>query len=181
MRWSTTPKKRLIINKTVGSGRVRSGPSLRRALAALALTVGLNGCATLAELVETPRVSIAELSVVETGLTRQRFRLALDVENTNPFPLPIARLDYVLNLAGQRFAAGSSERALTIGSSSTEQIALDIDTDLMNSALSLGRLFLGGVPEQLDYELSGGFAVDVPGVDDLLRFTSAGNIDLTRR
>ena len=133
----------MAINSLPARQRVWIGPLPRAGFIATLCLLLAGGCATLAQFVEVPRVSVAELAVVDAGLTRQRFRIALDVENTNPFPLPIARFDYALDLAGQRFAAGSSANAVTLGSLSTERIALEFDTDLMTSAVQLAQLFIG--------------------------------------
>lgn len=161
------------------SRRARSGPSSIAGIGVVVVLIALAGCASLAEMVATPRVSVAELSLVEAGFDQQRFRLQLDVENTNPFPLPLARIDYALDLAGLRFATGASDQTVTIGASASERISLELQTDLMTSAIQLGRLFIGGMPESIDYRITGGLAVDFPGAS-LLRFDESGDVALTR-
>ncbi|MEO1036329.1 MAG: LEA type 2 family protein [Pseudomonadota bacterium] len=140
----------------------------------------VSGCATLQEVVDAPRIEITELSVVDADLSRQTFRLGLSLANDNPFPLPIARIDYALDLEGQRFVQGSSAQALTIGAGAVERVDLAFETDLVATAAKLVPLFIAGRSETLDYRLSGGVAVDIPLASDLLRFDQSGKVDLLR-
>ncbi|MEM8983856.1 MAG: LEA type 2 family protein [Pseudomonadota bacterium] len=148
--------------------------------ALLLASAWLGGCATLAEYVETPRIALAEIAIVDVSLASQQFTLGLDITNTNPFPLPLASLDYAVELAGQRFATGSSTQSLLVGANATERVALTIDTDLATSALTLARLFIGGTPESLAYRLTGNVGLDLPQADKLLAYESAGEVALTR-
>ncbi|MEM1263651.1 MAG: LEA type 2 family protein [Pseudomonadota bacterium] len=161
------------------AARAMEGPPWRHVGLSLALA-WVSGCATLAEYVETPRIALAQIGIVDVSLASQRFTLGLDITNTNPFPLPLASLDYAVELAGQRFASGSSTQSLLVGANATERVALTVDTDLATSALMLAQLFIGGTPESLAYRLTGNVGLDLPQADKLLAYESAGEVALTR-
>ncbi len=170
------PKKPLP-SKFLGRQRMRTRP-----LARLGFLVGvclLAGCATLAELVETPGVTIAELAIVEAGLTSQSFRVGLDIDNPNAFAIPLARIDYALDIGGQKFATGSSTENVTLAANGSQRVVLEFQTNLMSSAQQLAQLLLSGSREELDYRVYGGLGVDLP-FTDRLGFESVGRIALTR-
>lgn len=74
----------------------------------------LAGCATLAGITEKPRVSLKGLEPLEIGLFEQRFLLQLRVENPNTVAIPIQGLSFEVELNGQPFATGLSDKAITL-------------------------------------------------------------------
>lgn len=72
------------------------------------------GCSSLGEYKERPRVSIAGVQVTEANLFEQRYRLQLRVQNPNPVDLPIGGLDYQVEVNGNTFATGVSDRAIVV-------------------------------------------------------------------
>ena len=59
-------------------------------------------------------MSIAGVQVTEANLFEQRYRLQLRVQNPNPVDLPIQGLDYQVEVNGNTFATGVSDRAVVI-------------------------------------------------------------------
>lgn len=78
------------------------------------LALLLAGCATLAGVTEKPRVSLKSLAPLEIGLLEQRFLLQLRVENPNRVEIPIEGLSFTVELNGQPFAEGLSDKAVTL-------------------------------------------------------------------
>lgn len=76
--------------------------------------LALLGCSSLGEYKERPRVSIAGVQVTEANLFEQRYRLQLRVQNPNPVNLPIRGLDYQVEVNGNTFATGVSDRAVVV-------------------------------------------------------------------
>lgn len=76
--------------------------------------LALGGCSSLGEYKERPRVSIAGVQLTEANLFEQRYRLQLRVQNPNPVDLPIRGLDYQVEVNGNTFATGVSDRAVVV-------------------------------------------------------------------
>jgi len=101
--------------------------------AALALLLGalsLGGCASVSPNLEPPRLSLAGLELVDATLFEQRFLLKLRVQNPNEFSLPIKGLDYELELNGQAFARGLSNKAVTVPRLGSEVIEVEAISNL---------------------------------------------------
>ncbi len=122
-----------------------------------ALAVGLvllSGCAGWPARPEQPRVSLAGLEILELGVLEQRYRLALRVENPNPFPLPIAGLDYRVLLNERTFATGVSRRSVVIPGFGTRVIEVEVTSNLLRIAAHLQDLARAEEP-LLRYRLAG--------------------------
>ena len=87
----------------------------RLLLLCLALLVGgLAGCAGLGALKEKPEVSLAGVELQEFALFEQRFGIKLRIRNPNDVDLPISALVFDVELNGQPFARGMSNKAVTV-------------------------------------------------------------------
>lgn len=104
-----------------------------RRLMFLGLAMLLAGCATLAGISEKPRVSLKGVEPLEIGLFEQRFLLMLRVENPNTVPIPIQGLSFDIELNGQHFASGLSDKAVTLS-------AMGEGVVEVKATSSLGRL-----------------------------------------
>ena len=140
------------------------------------LTV-LAGCAGLERLrPEPPRVTLADLRVLDLSLFEQRFEVALRMRNPNRFALPIQGLRYQLELNGETFANGASAESVTLPAYGEEVLRLEVVSDL-GSTLRQIRRWQQEPPEGLSYRLTG--SVDVSSMAPSLPFDVAGNITLT--
>ncbi len=143
---------------------------------AMALTV--IGCATLADSIQSPDVSLAGIKLIEAGLTRQRYDVTLKVQNPNAIPLSVRGLAYRIQLAGEDFAAGETLRSFTIPANGEAEFELSITTDLLSSLSSLQRM-IEDRQQVLVYEIGGQLQVDLPFVS-AIPFLKAGEVDLMR-
>ena len=81
--------------------------------AALALFVLLlGGCAGMG--LQTPTVTLANVEVIEAGLFEQRLAIKLRIMNPNNAEIPINGLSFEVELNGEPFAKGVSNRAVTV-------------------------------------------------------------------
>jgi len=132
----------------------------RLSIAAL-LAVVLNACASLAQTIEQPQVSLVSVAIKELGLVRQTYGLTLQVENPNGIPLPIRGLNYAVKLAGVEFAEGATSNAFTVPAYGQENFEISIQTDLVSTATHFKNLFKER-PTELDYEVGGEIEIDLP-------------------
>ncbi len=79
----------------------------------------------------SPQVSLADFKLVNLGLLEQKYQLRLHLKNPNPIPLPIAGLNYKLDINGQEFTNGVSNQAITIPASGEEYLDIDVASNLM--------------------------------------------------
>lgn len=145
-------------------------------LLAFALMLALAGCAVLRmQTAESPRVTVTGLALTGLSLFEQRFAVTLRLQNPNEFPLPIAGFDYVLELDGETFASGVSDRAVTLPALGEEAVTLSVSSNLLSS-LDQFRRWQREPPATLTYALRGRLSVaDAPV---RLPFEYDGRVDL---
>jgi len=135
------------------------------------------GCASTGALLETPQVSLRNVSVTELGFNGQTFVLDFDVINPNPFPLPIRSVSYGVELDGYRFASGRTEGRFTVPASSDGAFAISVDVDLIHTAPQLMFVVRDGAYRDIPYALKGQFDVDIPFTHPVA-FSKEGSIRL---
>lgn len=152
----------------------------RNVLAAVAATTffALAGCASTGDLVDMPSVDLRNVEATELGFSGQTFLLAFDVENPNPFPLPVSTISYGVELDGYRFAAGSTTGGFTVPASGQAQFAISVELDLLKTAPPLLYIVKDSLKREIPYELSGEFGLDIP-MTDPLQFRTSGAVQLS--
>lgn len=121
----------------------------------LILTSFLVGCAHLSTQPLAPQVSLADFNLVDIGLFKQTYRLALRLKNPNPFPLPITALDYQIQINDKTFTKGNSQQAITLPATGEETMPIEVTTNLLG-LLEQWRDIKMLLNRQLRYDLSGG-------------------------
>ncbi len=113
--------------------------TLRLALILVAVT--LSGCAGsgLVPDIIPPRVSLANLELLEGGALEQRFRITLRVRNPNQIPLPITGFSFDMNVNGQRFADGVNNTSTLIPGLGERTVVVDAST----SVLQVAQIIMG--------------------------------------
>ena len=99
-----------------------------------------------------PEVRLADLRPVGGGLIEQRFELSLRLVNRNDFALEIDGLTVELDLNGQPFASGLSNRSLTIPRLGQVVAPVEVSTTLLEVVQSLLDVAGSG---RLSYRISG--------------------------
>jgi LEA14-like dessication related protein len=151
----------------------------RKALAAAAATTlfFLAGCASTGSLVSTPAVDLRNVEATELGFSGQTFLLVFDVENPNPFPLPVNAISYGVELDGYRFASGSTVGDFTVPASGQAEFTISVEVDLLQTAPPLLYIVKDALEQDIPYELNGTFGLGIP-MTDPLRFRTSGAVRL---
>lgn len=142
------------------------------------ILASLSGCSSLQSQFDRPTVRLAGITLVEAGLLQQVYGVTLQVDNPNGFALPIKGVNYAVKLGGQEFASGLTPNGFSIPANGTDQVQVEVRTNLVDSLGNLGRLLSGG-SQKLDYELSGNIQIDLPLIG-AVPFSQSGTIPLTR-
>lgn len=108
--------------------------------AALLVILWIAGCAGVSTNIESPRVSIADVRLVNANLFSQTYRLRLNIQNPNPTDLPIDGMTYELRFNGQPFASGVSGQAVTVPRYGIEVVEVDAIGTLSNVLRQLTQL-----------------------------------------
>ena len=127
----------------------------------------LSGCAGTGPIVEKPVVELRSVSVSDLSFTAQTFLLSFDVENPNPFPLPIRAVRYHVQLDSQSFASGESPGDIYIPAGGSGAFDITVELDMLKSASRLGSVLKNGIKHPVAYELNGTLTVDIPFVEPL--------------
>ena len=122
----------------------------------------LSGCASTDNLVSAPEVSLKDVEVTDLDLSGQTFVLAFDVNNPNPFPLPVKSISYGVDLDGYRFASGSTSASIMVPAAGDANFAISVELNLMRTAPQLLFIVRDSLKRDIPYQLSGEFALDIP-------------------
>lgn len=146
-------------------------------LAVMLVTVSLTACSTLQDQIQKPTVRLANIAFLGGDLSQQTYGVTLEVDNPNGMSLPVRAISYSLRLADRDFASGLTRDAFSIPANGSENIHLEIRTNLLDSVSHLTRLLQGGITE-LDYQMSGDVQIDLPLLGPI-PFSQTGRIPLT--
>ena len=146
---------------------------MNKAIGTLALAVALllAGCAGLGQKLETPRVNLVGLKVLDLQLFEQRFGLTLRVQNPNRTDLTIAGISFEVELNDREFARGVDNQKVQVpafGESLLEVTVVSTLFSLVDQLRDLnrqtatpldyrihGRISLAGSPISIPFEEKG--------------------------
>lgn len=149
-----------------------------RNIALSAVACVATGCASTGAIVEKPGVSLRNVEVADIDLGGQTFVLEFDVDNPNPFPLPISSVSYGVELEGVRLASGQAQCAFAVPARGDGHFEITVDVDLMRTAPQLLFIIRDGIYRDIPYALEGRFAIDIPFTTPV-SFRNEGSIRLS--
>lgn len=144
--------------------------------ALLAILLVLPGCASLQRYVETPDVVLESIALESLSLSRQRFRVTLEVSNPNDFRLPIASIRYALDVQGVALTDGVFDEGISLAAGATQNLSLSVDTDLLNTGRGLLDL-LRDPGDDMAYSIQGEVLPDFPRAR-WMPYTHSGRVEL---
>ena len=144
-------------------------------LALVAFTLILSACATNSITPQSPKVSLKGVKPLKLGLTGQKFTFTLKADNPNKFKLPISATDFTLKFNGQEVAQAVSKKSLFLPAEGSEDIAIDVDTNLMSSMSGIWKKLASGKLD-FEYELAGGVTVDFGVAPFTVPYSLKGNL-----
>jgi LEA14-like dessication related protein len=137
----------------------------------------LSACSTLPGKPEPPRVNLVGLQLVSMELFEQRYEVRLRLKNPNAYELPITGIDFRLDINGQAFADGVSNRSVTVPAYGEQVIALEVSSNLIQVFRQLQLLEKSRSPG-FEYRINGSVAVGDTG--RRLPFDYSGDMQLSR-
>jgi len=143
----------------------------------LLVTFMLASCAGSGIKIEQPDVTLSGIEMSNISFSGQTFILSFDVNNPNPYPLPVRSVRYHLQLADQTFASGETQGDFSVPASGNGGFDISVELDILGSAGQLTGILRNGMRKPVAYELTGSLAVDVPYVKPL-PFSTTGVITI---
>jgi len=114
----------------------------------------LTGCAGLYKQIETPRISVVNLHLVEATVFEQNYRIQLRIQNPNTFEIPVKGLQYNIELNDQHFASGVSNHSAVIPALDSAVIEVEAISTLLSFFRQFNNLQQGKL-ETISYRLNG--------------------------
>lgn len=147
----------------------------RRIMVCGLLALPLAGCATLSPKLQAPEIRVARIEMLKGDLLQQTLRVTLHARNPNRIDLPVRGIQCDVEVAGERFAHGESEKAFVVPARGEAEFDLAVSANAAGAVLRiLGGATKGGT---LEYRMVG--KVDLKSV--LMRslpFEQKGRVDL---
>jgi LEA14-like dessication related protein len=122
---------------------------MRLRAVALAAILLLSACSTLR--LTPPDLQVVNVSLVGGSVLRQDLRVRVRVDNPNDVELPVRGISCEVQLAGDTFATGESERDFIVPALGSREFDVDVSA---NAAAALLRV-LGSREKVTDYRVVG--------------------------
>ena len=146
-----------------------------RAFCVFVLPLLLVACANLGGYKEAPKVSLANIKVLDVGLHEQKLALTIRVQNPNEKDLPIKAFSYDLLLNGQQFASGVSASAVTVPAFGNDTVEVEAFSSLGSVLRQFAEYRKGGL-NKVSYRIKGSAVLTDSSIR--LPFDFAGEIGL---
>jgi LEA14-like dessication related protein len=128
---------------------------MNRVLRTLLLTLlasPLIACGALVPKLEQPKLAVVGVQVVKADLLQQQLRVRMRVDNPNDRELAVRGITYTVELGGDEFAHGDSDRNFTVPALGN----LEFDVNVYaNAAPLLLKYAASGGREPIDYRIAG--------------------------
>ena len=150
---------------------------MKQSIAALlaAAVLAVAGCSTLGYKFETPQLTVVQVELVKGDLLQQNLRVRLHVRNPNRRELSVSGITYEIEVAGEKFAHGESERDFVVPALGETEFDVGVTA---NAAATLLKLATGGMrSDALDYRLFGKVNLK-SGLLRSLPFEQRGSVNL---
>lgn len=145
-------------------------------LGLLVFVVWTAACTIIAPRFEKPTLSVASVAMVSGNLFQQNFLVTFDIQNPNDRDLPVTSLHAELNVAGDRFASGVTNRAFVVPARGETHFDMTITANMALALVKFGQKS-GQHPDSVDYDMTGAASIDLPFMRDL-PFHQSGSFPL---
>ena len=109
------------------------------------------GCALVPSFKE-PELDVVDVQMLRGDLLQQELRVRMLVRNPNDRALAVRRIQYEVQVAGEAFAHGESERDFNVPANGETRFDVGVTA---NAAAAVLRLLSGGRRDAVDYRITG--------------------------
>lgn len=122
-----------------------------RACGVFACLVLLGGCALVPKF-EEPQLDVVDVHLLRGDLLQQELSVTMRVHNPNQRALSVRSIQYEVQLEGEEFAHGESQREFIVPAHGDTQFDLSVTANALGAIL---RLLGGGRRNSVEYQVSG--------------------------
>ena len=122
------------------------------------------GCASLLWMGEKPSVEIVSVVPKEMRLLEQTFLLELRIQNPSETELDINGMAFELEINGQTFAKGVSNKSVKVERLSTKVVEVEAYTGLISILRQLSEVRKGSYSSGFTYRLKGSLYAGSPSI-----------------
>ncbi|HXC58139.1 MAG TPA: LEA type 2 family protein [Steroidobacteraceae bacterium] len=102
---------------------------------------------------EKPKLDVVDIQLLKGDLLQQQLKVRMRVENPNDRELPVRGITYELQLSGEAFAHGESEKDFVVPALGSAEFDVNVTA---NAASALLKLLAGGRKlDEVEYRLVG--------------------------
>ena len=155
---------------------------LRWIIATATLLSLMTGCASLGNMADKPRISLASIRVLEIRGLETTFEVDLRIINPSQQPLTIAGIDCELTLDGRQLAEGVANPQVQIGSYADAIVPVKVYSSMFDM-IGIARRLMAHAGKQtgsetFTYAISGHLQTGDSGFFGRVPFDTTGKIDL---
>jgi LEA14-like dessication related protein len=147
---------------------------LLRALVASLVLATVAGCAIGPKFKE-PHLQVVDLDLIKGDLLRQELRVRMRVQNPNNRELPVRGIEYQVQLGGEAFAHGESERDFVVPANGETEFDVSVTA---NAAAALLKLLASNRKlDNVEYRITGKVSL-ARGLLRSIPFDQLGTVNL---
>jgi LEA14-like dessication related protein len=110
-------------------------------------------CSSLVPKLETPDLQVVGIEVLRGDFLQQQLKVRMRVTNPNDRALPVRSITYQMQVAGEAFAHGESQRDFEIPARGTSEFDVSVTANAAGALLKL--LSSGARLDAIDYKMTG--------------------------
>ena len=132
-------------------------------------------------LLKLPKISVGDIKLKKLNLTGADVQVNLNLDNPNPFSATLNRLNYKLLIDGKEFATGLTTDKIHISQKASNQIAIPVSLNFLESGRTLYNLLTQS--GSFNYDLTGDFdlSTSLQNLGNItMPFDRSGTLKITR-
>jgi LEA14-like dessication related protein len=133
---------------------MRLAPRIALLITLFACLAAVGACGALLPKLETPHLQVVGVEVLRSDLLQQQLRVRMHVQNPNTRALPVRGIAYTLEVAGEEFAHGVSDRDFLVPALGEMEFDVSVTANAAGALLRLATQ-RGGMPDEVGYTLRG--------------------------
>jgi LEA14-like dessication related protein len=140
----------------------------------------LAGCAAFAPRLETPHLSVVDVTLVKSDLFEQRLRARMRVQNPNDRELAVKGITYTIEVGGEEFGRGISGSSFVVPRMGEAEFDMNITANMAGTLIRLisrAEKQGGRAPEAIEYRIVGKVSL-ATGVLRSVPFEEKGSFSL---
>ena len=124
-----------------------------RMLAAAAVCLLLGACSSMLPRIEAPQLQVVKIDVLKSDFLQQELRVRMRVDNPNDRVLPVRGITYEMEVAGEPFAHGESDKNFEVPALGSTEFDVSVTANMASALLKLASK--GGKLDAVEYRMVG--------------------------